>query len=458
MQHSFQHRGPLKSIDNMARGGRKASARRGAPAKKQLAKTSSSRGRKRKTEDEEDDDYSSDEAQRTMEELSEMEEEEDADSDPQAKIAELQAQLKAVKSSKAIVPLTLSKMLKTNASKTLVGVMKKELVFNWWGQQPFINNEKSLSAVCDRLYKVMMPKDHADIKEEVAKQEAKDNWIATYRYVIRQLLNQIRNYFQGQLRKVWLEHAVQEVKKIPPAEIEKAKGEKDKDGQDLGLVDKDGFPTAKFVLTRVKTLITWQEVLKVVSRDANFLKTPRGIFVSGWWWNDALPKLAGRCHWGDNKPYLSTISGAEHPNNEFWDNNFPAVPYPLEAVGVLFMENAEGKWPTFVVKNLKDPNWKYDPKADYMECPYSTSKEGGRVWGAFTVKGMKRYATLKDLAKKGRTKTTCEASEKAILKRLRIKHGFEDENGEIKKADGSKKKAKKVDPLEEQEQDEDDLF
>ena len=48
--------------------------------------------------------------------------------------------------------------------------------------------------------------------------------------------------------------------------------------------------------------------------------------------------------------------------------------------------------------------------------------------------------------------------EKDCLKRLRVKYGFEAEDGTIQKETGKKKKARKVDPLEEMEEDEDDVF
>ena len=70
--------------------------------------------------------------------------------------------------------------------------------------------------------------------------------------------------------------------KIPQEEIAKLKDEKDKDGNNMGWVDKEGFPTKKFVMEKMPTIIHWTECLKVVARDAKFLGAERGKFVADW--------------------------------------------------------------------------------------------------------------------------------------------------------------------------------
>ena len=126
----------------------------------------------------------------------------------------------------------------------------------------------------------MMSKEDKAIKEEVAKKQAQDTWIALHRDVIRQLFNKIRNYYQSQLRKEWMAHALAELKKIPQEDIAKLKDEEDKDGNNIGCVDEEGFPTQKFVMEKMPTIIHWTECLKVVARDAKFLGTERGKFVA----------------------------------------------------------------------------------------------------------------------------------------------------------------------------------
>ena len=108
----------------------------------------------------------------------------------------------------------------------------------------------------------------------------------------------------------------------------------------MDWVDEEGFPTKKFVMEKMPTIIHWTECLKVVARDAKFLGTERVQFVADWWVNCALRKLAGRAHWSDSKIFSTPISQAMLPKNNFMDEDFPAVASNLEAAGILFMENA----------------------------------------------------------------------------------------------------------------------
>ena len=122
------------------------------------------------------------------------------------------------------------------------------------------------------------------------------------------------------------------------------------------------------------------------------------------------------------------------------------------------MENAAAKWPEFAAAKHKDPDWEYNAGAEYMNCPYSTSTDGSRIWGAFTVVGLERYKVLMKMALDGRKKKTCEDMEKAILKRLRVKYGYEDAQGNPLKGGSKKKKAKVQDLVEQLDIGDDDMF
>ena len=426
------------------------------------------RGKKRSQEEIHEDEASDSEATRGIDEYEEEnqeseDEEVEESGEPNSKakdtkIAELEAQLKVAQGTAKIVPYTLKGMQKVGASRTYAKLMKDHLVESWWGLQPFTCNDKSLDRISVRLYKTMMSKEDKAIKEEVAKKQAQDTWIALHRDVIRQLFNQIRNYYQGQLRKEWMVHALAELTKISQEELDKLIDQKDKDGNEVGWVDSEGFPTQKYIMEKMPTIITWEECLKVVSRDAKFLGTERGKFVADWWVNCALRKLAGRTHWADSKIFSTPISQATLPKNDFSDEDFPAVASNLEAAGILFMENAAAKWPEFAAKKHKDPDWQYNAGAEYMNCPYSTSTDGSRIWGAFTVVGLERYKVLMGIAKAGRNKKNCVDMEKAILKRLRVKHGYEDAQGNSLKGGSKKKKAKVQDPVEKVDLGDDDMF
>ena len=402
------------------------------------------------TEDPEDTEYDPAEDAETAEQVEDSE-------DATKRIAELEAKLAVANTIQSVSPLSVKQLLSTQSGKSYHNRMKQELIQNWWGLQPFISKDASLVALAQRIYLEMAPKEHSYLKDEVAKKEAAASWITQYSGIIRTLLNSIRNYFQGQLRAAWLEHCVAELKKIPKEEFAKWKDAKDDKGNALGYLDKEGYPTGAFILAQTP-VIDWKEVLDCVKRDEKFLKSERGMPVMDWWVDQGVKSLAGRYHWGDYLRYSMPISVAQHPKTKVHPDGSSAVPFPLEAVGVLFMENAQDKWAHFAAQKFRDPKWKYDSKQDYMHCIYSSSTEGGRRWGAFNVEGLKRYAVIKKMAKDGRAKKNALSLEKDCLKRLRVKYGFEAEDGTIQKEAGKKKKARKVDPLEEMEEDEDDVF
>ena len=225
-----QHnRSALKPIENMAVNTRKRPPKGRGTSKASKRKNPANRGKKRRQEEiEEEEAYDSDatrgidESEEEIEEPEDDEVEEAGESNLNAKdtkIAELEAQLKVAQGTAKIVPYTLKGMKKAGASKTYAKLMKDHLVENWWGLQPFTCNEKSLDKISARLYRTMMSKEDKAIKEEVAKKQAQDTWIALHRDVIRQLFNEIRNYYQGQLRKEWMVHALAELMKIPQEEI-----------------------------------------------------------------------------------------------------------------------------------------------------------------------------------------------------------------------------------------------
>ena len=72
--------------------------------------------------------------------------------------------------------------------------------------------------------------------------------------------------------------------------------------------------------------------------------------------------------------------------------------------------------------------------------------------------GLERYKVLMGIAKAGRNKKNCVDMEKAILKRLRVKHGYEDAQGNSLKGGPKKKKAKVQDPVEKVDLGDDDMF
>ena len=112
--------------------------------------------RSSKKRKEEDEDY---------EAPQEEEEEEELVQDPKAKapkqddkskeIAELKAALAVAKTSQATKPITQAELTSTQAGRDLFTALNKSLQRNWWGKQPFINNEGSLTRLCSTIYLVL---------------------------------------------------------------------------------------------------------------------------------------------------------------------------------------------------------------------------------------------------------------------------------------------------------------
>ena len=448
--HHRCHRDPLAPLENMARSVR---GKRGGRGGKQKAPARKQPLRAKKICQEEEDKFSEPEVE--DEETLEVDEEpETQDLDPKDKeIGKLKAELAASKTAQATKPISLTELMSTEPGRDYYSTLNKSLQRNWWGKQPFVNKEISLTKLCANIYLEQQPKEHKNLETEEAKAEAKALWITRYRKVIRSICNSNRNYFQGQLRKAWIAHVHAEINKIPKTELMELVGKKDKDGNEVHLVTAEGHPTPKYILTKMDTVIDAEEIFLVATRDHKFLDTERGKFVFDWYWNCALPAIAGDNHWSESIRLHKTISEAQHAASLCQPNGFACIPIQLEALSVLFFENAYSKWTVFASEKYRDTNWMHKEDAPYMVCKYSTSKKGGRTWGAFGVEGQNRWAAIKDVVKTGRQESTTKEHENQCLTRLQIEARLE---GPMKKE--SKKRKRKQDPLETVPQDEDDLF
>ena len=175
---------------------------------------------------------------------------------------------------------------------------------------------------------------------------------------------------------------------------------------------------------------TPKQLLKVVLRkgltkeeepDEAKLKRNQDWFM--WYWDEIVPKCAGKNFWLQAHRYQGLLS--EHAPADTPDLKY--VTAATEAIAVLYFENSWVKW-EFECRELargialKDIN-KEDPK---WRTRWSDSKVGQKMYGGWCKEGRMRFKVLLGAVEKARASTEGKIAEKACLEALREKYNIVD--------------------------------
>ena len=250
-----------------------------------------------------------------------------------------------------------------------------------WHVAKFINSDKKLDNVTRGVMDAIQPppKDIQENPEELAKYEAK--WVAKNRDMVRQCMNQIRNYFQGQIRQEYVDR--------------KARGR--------------WVPTA-------------DQILDCLQRAPYLFETEEGNKI----WDDYvdtwLYKALGKHHWDKNNRYTKTVSLAKHEDRL---TKIEIVNEGTEAFVYLCFQNGVGyKWPYIAGEHKKGR--KADQQHDACRNAVWTISDGGQMeWGGWTNAARKEWRQLKEKCAQARQQDHVEAGEEARLKAMRIANGWE---------------------------------
>lgn len=277
--------------------------------------------------------------------------------------------------------------------------------FNW-GKVKFCNSEEKLVKLTANIFDQWNLKEYEDLTGE-DREEAKAEWIAENKEMVRLAMNDVRNYAQSQLRAFIVERRLK--------------------GQ--------WVPTP-------------EQIRKCALRDESILTDEKMQEVFAMYHDSLLFKVCGKEHWDSWMRWYNTISG---PKGNV-EGAEPNVSINTEAFLVATYENCDDKWKLIYElqrDGKKDPK-RTDPrfKTDYID-----SDAGQARWGGWNKKGRKAVKDLYTLIKDAREQDHVAQIEQKALQDVRILHDVEERDRKRAEKKGKKRKAP-----DEDEDEEDDEF
>ena len=283
------------------------------------------------------------------------------------KIKKLEAQLEAAKS-KSEAALIMEKS--ADMLKEIIRQVKAYL----YRDTKFVGNDKHLEKLANKCYDTM------GYKLEKVPPNHKECWVAAYKDYVKKGFNEARSYVQQQLQNDFKAHLAKE--NLPADE----------------LVEKCGW-------------ITPDLAKKCALRTVN-LDDAAEFEAFKWYWTVGLQKELGHSEWGPNKHLYQMPSQATTKRTHNGKEAKLVTPQS-EAMLVMFIDNARGKWVherAYQLKNGYDgmsgqakKNFKYPSEkvGDKMRVkpeyqPKHTDMYGGKqVTDGWTFDGKKQFTGLR---------------------------------------------------------------
>jgi hypothetical protein len=275
-----------------------------------------------------------------------------------------------------------------------------------WHKVKFCNSDEKLQMLTGNIFDKWNLKEFQTLAgKELA--DAKAVWIAQNQDLVRQAMNNVRNYVQSQLR----------------------------------TFATDRYEAGKWVPTP-------DQVRLCALRDPMVQndKVLEEVFTI--YHQELLAKVLGKEHWDPYVRNYNTISEARKQNPDGTAGDFCVTP-GTEALIVVFFENCDEKWKLIAEERKK--SGKSDPKRE--DARYKTkyiNADGGRAtWGGWTKEGRKAVADMAKLIAQARKEAHVPEMEKACLLRVQEAEGIVvDAEGKPKK-----KNRKRKQPIVEEESD-----
>ena len=301
------------------------------------------------------------------------------------------------------------KKKKTDDEKHWALHLKRAVKKVVWPKYPFCNSNKRLMECTRLVMNDIAPKEFEELEGKELRR-AQGRWMLENCDQVRELMNQVRNYFQGQVRDL--------------------------------IVGK---------LVKGEEVPTKEEIEMCVMRKKEYLETKEGKEVFEFYWNDILPKVARNHHWSKSDKWEGTISRAKHPSDPSKDyhSNYKITPQ-LEAMALIYFKNCSIKWANMGAEKKEclrnGEEYKYNGKAANMQVPYTDAKGGQQHWGGWTADGQDVYKEDRDAVMKIRKAKHDYVGlmEDATLQRLHELNNYGQEDGdEGRGANGQPKKKKR---------------
>jgi hypothetical protein len=238
---------------------------------------------------------------------------------------------------------------------------------------------------------------------------AQEDWIATYKNVVREAINKQRNYVQQELHDYMFDEVFKK-----------------------GLEEQ--FPTDK-------------DIRDLVLRDKLDGDTPdeeRAIMETKFdnYWNVLMPKAAGDHSWGKSKRHYGLMSTALLVDDAPEDEQQLCVSAADEAFLALIWLNCYKKW--WYNAQVKRGVDKKDLYEKDLETPFTDPKSGQAKFGGWKDEGLEEFKELCTAIEKNRMKEKVYLKnvETAALKRIRTQEKVDelDAKRSEKKKKGNKKR------------------
>ena len=274
----------------------------------------------------------------------------------------------------------------------------------------FIANDEQLENATAMVLDFLDLQDFEDL-EGSELDRARNVWVESHKEIVRNTMNDWRNYIQGELFKLFklLNSKEGGLNEVPNAD------------QILNIAKRSGMQKG------------------TDNYDANMQ-----LLVG--YWDQMIPKVAGHKDWGPGKRHHLLMSFA-HRNNDARESLH--VTPSDEAFLVVLWENCYKRW----VYEDEKSKWTKEQKAadakaaaeakekgkDYVPDaravpPYTNPKGGVSKYGGWNKAGRKRYREVLDIIIESKKKPYLEAIEKEALALVRAKHGCDEKEAKRKKA------------------------
>lgn len=317
----------------------------------------------------------------------------------QKQVAYLQAENDGLPTKKPRASHTFSR-----EEKEWIGRIWKATKSAIWSGCKFITKEKKLIRATKSVLETMNLKEFANLPDGKQKDAKISAWIAENKEHVRTGMNDVRNYSQGEVRKVVVERLITNQKVPTPAQILDC-ATRTNVGE--GQANQEHFDFYVDVL---------------------------------------LPKVALKENWDTNYRHYQTVSEAHHQGKP----NKKCITVSTEAFLVLIFMNCYFKW--IYLADCKKKGIKENRSSPDFATPWTDVKAGQQKWGGWNDGGR---ALFKEICKKvddGRKQDSGKEAEKACLVRLRTKHNVE-EKDKNRAAKGRKSRAAIVESESEDEYD-----
>ena len=273
----------------------------------------------------------------------------------------------------------------TSEQKRWINDVKSAVKEYAWGSVKFINDDRKLARVTGKIFDLMKPTGYDHLTGK-ALDEARAEWVVTNQDHVRTGLTDIRNYAQGQVRDLIVQHL------------------------------KDG-----------KQVPTPEQIKMCALRDPKMAEE-KNQWIFEMYWDELLFKVVGKEYWDSNIRHYQLISSAKRGPEE---DAKPCISSGTEAFLVTIYQNAYARW--VYIGECKRDKKELDRKHARYQVDFIDCNKGQARWGGWNDEGRKYFQDMRKQIDEALSHENARKLEEECLARLRVKHKIVIDGKEAKK-------------------------